>query len=200
MSVTAGDIIRVSCRHAFNATEDNVNVFHFGIAAAPTPNTDAALLADIAEHMGVAYTDLESHRNTQTSAVDITVYHVTDDRPVGVTAWGVGYTGGTGSGESMPHADCALLLIPTGVKRTQGRVYLSPFSESRQAAGQWDSTLIAAIAGFYNNLTDNGVHSNGTALNFGILKASDGLLYAPATYRVQPLVAYQRRRKPGRGS
>lgn len=200
MSVAPGDIIRVSARHSFNATEDNVNVFHFGIAAAPTPNTDAALLADMASHLGVAYTELEAYRNTALAAVDITIYDLSNDRPIGVTAWGAGYTGGTGSGESMPHADCCLVLIPTGVKRTQGRIYLSPFAESRQSAGQWDSTLGAAIEMFMNALTDNGVGPNGGAFNFGIRKESDGLLYAPASFRMQSLVAYQRRRKPGRGS
>ena len=200
MSVSVGDVLRVSARHFFNQTEDNVNVFHFAVNAAPTPNTDAAILADIAEHLGLAYTQLETYRNSALSATDITVYNISDDRPIGVTAWGSGYTGGTGSAESMPHADCCLVLIPTGVKRTQGRIYLSPFAESRQSAGQWDSTLGVAVQAFMDTLTDNTPLGNGTSLAYGVRKESDGLVYTPATYRMQPVVAYQRRRKPGRGS
>lgn len=200
MTVSVGDILRVACRHAYNSTEDVVNVLHVAINAAPTPNTDAALLADIAEWAGVAYTNLESHRNSQTTAVDIVVYHVTDDRPVGVTAWGAGYTGGTGSAESMPPADCCLVLLPTGLKRTQGRIYLSPFSEGRQSGGQWDSTLGTAVQAFVLALQDNAPLGNGTSVAYGIYKESTGLTYPPVSFRMQPIVAYQRRRKPGRGS
>lgn len=200
MSVSAGNILRVACRQLYGGTDDNVNVFHFGVATIPTPNTDAALLADVAEKMSAAYAELASSLSTSLAATDITVYNVSQDVPHGVTAWGAGYSGGTGSGEGMPHADCMLVLIPTSVKRTVGRIYLSPFTEGAQANGLWNSTVRIAAESFYDTLVDPTALTNGLVLQFGIYKRSDGLLYQPASMRTQPRTAYQRRRKPGRGS
>lgn len=200
MSVTTGDILRVACRQTYDGTEDVINVFHFGVANPPTPNTDAALLADISLFMSVAYDQLESFLSSALEATDITVYNVTDDRPHGVTAWGGGYDGGNAVGEGLPVPDCLLVLYPTSVKRTVGRTYLSPFTESSQAGGRWNSTVRAAVEGFVNALTDTGAGPAGLELQFGVYKRSTGLLYEISSFRTQEVVAYQRRRKPGRGS
>lgn len=200
MSVVVGNILRVACRQEYIGTDDNINVYHFGVEAVPTPNDDAALLADISVKMSNVYSQIASHLSGGLDAVDITVYNLSQDVPHGVTAWGPTYTGGTASGESMPPADCLLLLFPTSVKRTIGRIYLSPLSEGDQSAGIWNSTVRVAAEDFAAELRDTAAGPNGLALAYGVYKRSNGLLYEPASYRSVARTAYQRRRKPGRGS
>jgi len=200
MALSIGDIIRVTARQEYDGTDDNINVFHFGIAAPPTPNTNASLLSDMADFMAVAYAEMAAVLSNRLGAVDITLYNVTDDVPIGVTNWGVDYSGGTGSSESMPHADCVLVLMPTGQKRTVGRIYISPLLESSQNAGSWNSTALTAVANFVDMLRSPGTAALGTEVQFGVYKRGTGLLYAVDTVRIQSRTAYQRRRKPGRGS
>lgn len=200
MSVTAGDIIRVACRQETNGSDDVINVFHFAVQLPPTPNTDSALLSDISTHMSQAYSQIETHLSNGLVAVDITVYSVSDDRPIGVSAWGAGYTGGTASGEGLPAADCLLVLFPTSVKRTIGRTYLSPFTEGAQAYGLWNSTVRIAVEDFVAELRATNALPNGGEYIYGVYKRSDGLLYEPTSSRSVAVIAYQRRRKPGRGS
>jgi len=200
MGVATGNILRVACRQEYLGQDDNINVFHFGVAAVPTPNNDAALLADVALKMSLAYANFASFLSGGLEPVDITVYNVSTDAPHGVSAWNAAYTGGTASGESMPAADCLLLLYPTSIKRTIGRTYISPLSEASQSAGVWGSSLRVAAEAFYTELMDNATGPNDLALNFGIYKKSDGLLYPPASFRSVARTAYQLRRKPGRGS
>ena len=200
MSVAEGDMLRVACSQQTGDSDDNINVFHFGVSLPPTPNTDNALLSDISTKISLIYSQIEGVLSNGLTAVDITVYSVSDDRPIGVTAWGAGYSGGLGSGEGMPAADCLLVLLPTSVKRTIGRVYLSPFTEGGQAFGTWTSTLRTTVQDFIAELLAIDPGPNGSILNYGVYKRSDGLLYEPTASRTVPIVAYQRRRKPGRGS
>jgi len=200
MSVVTGNILRVACRQEYIGTDDNINVFHLGVASPPTPNDDAALLSDISTFMGQVYSQIASHLSGGLDAVDITVYNISQDMPHGVTAWGSGYTGGTGAGESMPPADCLLVLVPTSVKRTIGRIYLSPFLEGDQSAGVWNSTVRLAVADFMGELMSAPTLPNGSEFQYGVYKRSDGLLYEPASWRSVARTAYQRRRRPGRGS
>lgn len=200
MSVVVGNILRVAARMENNGVDDIINVMHFGVAAVPTPNNDAALLADISEHLSAAYNQIQGFLSNSMQSVDITVYNVSQDIPHGVTAWTTDFNGGSGSGEGMPPADCLLILVPTSVKRTVGRIYVSPLQESAQSGGIWNSTVRAAAEAFYVELVNATPWTNGAAFQYGVYKRSDGLLYQPASMRTQAQVAYQRRRKPGRGS
>lgn len=200
MAVTVGDILRVAVRHKWENVDDIVNVLHFGVATAPTPNDEASLLEDVSEMIGDAWLNIEAHLCNNVSAYDIAVWNVSDDAPVGATSFGAGYAGGTSGGECMPAAAAALVLLNTSVKRTQGRIYLAAFSEGDQVDGEWQGSLIADIGGLVDALRFPGATPNGTVLQYGVLKRSDGLLYQTNTVRVQPIIAYQLRRKPGRGS
>lgn len=198
---TAGDIIRVAARQRFDATDDIVNVLHFAIEGVPTPNTDASVMQDIAELISEAYALIASKITTRVVAVDLTFYNIDTDSPMGQRTWDPAYTGGTGSGESMPSHDSCLVLLQTAVKRTQGRIYLPPFTEAQQSGGEWVTGVYTAVDAFLSVLI--GPWSGGTFTGeymYGVHKRSSGATAFPNSGRISTLVAVQTRRKLGRGS
>jgi len=199
MAITVGDIFRVAFKQEYGAQDDVINVMHFTCTAVPVVGGDALLVQDVGEFAEQAWGNINSFQPNGLNPVDIEVYNVTDDAPAGVGGWGV-YAGGTGVGEALPLADCVLCILPTGVKRTQGRIYLSPFMEGGQNDGLWVPSLVTAVEDFLDNLTAHFVGSNGYEFDYGVFRRSAGEMAAPTTYRVQPRTAYQLRRKPGRGS
>lgn len=200
MPTSIGDKIRVAFVQKWESVDDNINVMHFGVATNPTPNTDAALLEDLGELLGLAWTNIEAGLSTSLTADHIEAYNVSDDVPIGLGSIGGGYTGGTGTGEALPPADCLLLLMNTSKKRTQGRIYLSGLTEAQQSGGKWSSGMRSAAATLVADLMSTPVLPNGSEFQFGVYSRADGLLWQITTVRAQELTAYQKRRKPGRGS
>jgi hypothetical protein len=200
MALAVGDILRVAARHTFRSVDDMVNVFHCTTVTVPGPNTNAALLADISEWVSRAYTSVQAHLQNDLVATDIAVFNVSDDSPVGVVSWSGGYSGGTGSGQALPLAVAALALISTTAKRTQGRLYLSGLGEGELNDSLWDATFVAAYAAMIDTIVDLDTETNGFQHVYGVWKRSDGQMYAVSSIRIQTIPAYQRRRKPGRGS
>jgi len=200
MALTVGDIIRVAARQSWDVTEDVVNVFHFNIVAVPSPNTAAALLEDIGEHLSTAWAEIAPDLTNLLDPVDISVFNVSDDAPIGVGSWGAGYVGGTGSGEAMPPADALLILNSTGVKRRIGRIYLGGTLESQQAGGVWTAGMVADAGAFNAALTDLTTLSNGTQVQYIVYSRSGGVGSLVVSSRVVRQTAYQLRRKRGRGS
>lgn len=199
MSVSAGDVLRCTCRCSFDITEDIINVLHLEVVTAPTPNDDASLLADLSELLGTNYTAIQAEQSTSLDAVDITVYNITDDRPIGVTSWAT-YTGGTSGGEALPPTDALLVLLDTGVKRRQGRIYFGGFTEAQQNAGIWVAGVRTDAAVLAYEMTQPQVLGQLGQYNLIVWSPTDGDAYPITTIRAQPIVAVQKRRKRGRGS
>jgi len=194
------DILRIAVRHTFRDIDDMVNVYHVRLETVPTPNTNAALLADVSEYIREAYAEVQAHLQNDLDPVDITVFNVSNDAPVGVTSFGGTYAGGTGSGEVLPLATCALALLSTGVKRVQGRIYLSGMGEGELADSLWDLTFVAAYEAMVDRLLLQSPFTNLSAFAYGVYSRSSGLLRDVTATRIQRIPAFQRRRKPGRGS
>ena len=199
MAVTLNDIVRVAFKQEYGGIDDVVNVMQFKVTTVPGLGGDALFLADVGELAGALWAELESNIPTGLKPVDIEVYNLTDDSPVGIASWS-GYTGGGSSADAMPLADCLLIIAPTTVKRTQGRIYLSPWSEGSQADGIWGAGAQILAEAFYSILSTEFVGSQGYGLTYGVYSRSGGVLNLPTGFRVQPRTAYQLRRKPGRGS
>lgn len=195
------DVLRVACRQQYAGVDDQVNVMHWVIGAMPTPATDASIMADIADLISEAFQTIDQYISDNVDAVDMAFYNVTQDEPVGVVAWGGGYSGGTGTGEALPTHDTALVLLPTSVKRRIGRIYLPTMTEGAQGSGAWVAGVVTAVDAFGSYLTTAQVGGVfGGTYRYTVYGRSDGSQSWPTLVRLAPRVAVQRRRKRGRGS
>ena len=200
MALVAGNILRVACTQKFQVVNDNVNVFHFAVVTAPSPNTDAAALEDLSELIGDAFFTYGTHISDENSADNITVFNVTQDVPVGITSWGGSFVGGRSGGEMLPPQAACLVLLSTTVKRRQGRVYLGGCLEGDQSNGHWGGSILTAAATLIADLNSQPVLPNGGEFDLVVYSREHTASSGISTVRVQPLVATQKRRKAGVGS
>lgn len=199
MAVTANDLVRVAFKQEYGGIEDVVNVMHFQITTVPGLGSDVLFLQDLGQLAGAMWAEIESAIPTGLNPVDVEAYNITDDGPIGVGNWS-GYAGGTATGDAMPLADCMLLIFPTPVKRKQGRIYLSPWNEGSQADGLWSAGALTLAENFMGVLLSNFIGTNGYEFTYVVYSRAGGVASVPSASRIQPRVAYQLRRKPGRGS
>jgi len=200
MAVTAGDILSLSCRHVWNDVDDQVNKLHVRIGTAPTPNDDPSLAEDLVGWVSQMYQEIEGLVANVVGAIDITLYNVTDDRPLGQYAWDPGYTGGQGTGESLPTQVTCLLLLRTGLKRRLGRIYFPTFTEAHSVAGRWGASALAIPSLLDPYLLGSTTGGNGTVFVPVVYSPTDGLGYSITGTRIMPIPATLSTRKIGRGS
>lgn len=200
MAVTVGDIIRVAARHKWNNIDDVVNVFHVNVGAIPgVGGNNTLFLQDVRAWLISAYTEIQGEMSSEVEPGDITAYNITDDEPIGQISWGA-YTGGSGTGDGLPPGVAALVLWRTTVKRTVGKTYLPPFTEGQQANGSLTAGALAAVDQFGTTLRDPFTGANMYQVAFAIYKRSAGTTHVPTGHTASPILAYQRRRRPGTGS
>lgn len=200
MPLSQGDILRCQCRHKYNGIHEHINTIHVIYDTVATPNTAQALLEDIAQYFGLAYSVVAGNISTRLDAVDIAVFNVTDDTPVGVTAWGGGYGGGASSADGMPYDDAAVAVFYTGTKRRIGKLYLGGLIEPSQNDGILGGGFLADFGGMTAALLESTDNDNGSVLKYVVYSRKDSTFYLPTVVHLQPVVAQQERRKPGRGS
>lgn len=200
MPLSQGDILRCTLRHKYLGVHDHINVVHLIYDTVATPNTEAAVLEDLGNAFGVAFALAEGLLITRLDAVDIAIYNVTDDTPVGVTSWAGGYTGGTSASEGLPFDDAAVAVFYTGVKRRIGKMYIGGLTESQQDDGQLAGGAISALGDLTAYLLEMDGGANGGIYKYVVWSRKFDTFSLPTTIHIQPVVAQQERRKPGRGS
>lgn len=200
MTVAMGDILRVAARQEWGGREDVVNVLHYEVFTAPTGGAEADVLEDLADGLSLSYQTIEARLSDDLLPVDISVFNVTQDAPVGVTTWTIDYAGGTGTGENAPLFCSAMILYPTSVKRRIGRIYVGGLTEATIAGNTFASGVNASMLTFGTVLMSLSGGPNLGVYRYGVYSRSNGTFTVPSTVRVAPLVAITSRRKSGRGS
>jgi hypothetical protein len=150
-----GDIIRVTANMSWNAGADQVvNTYHTKANLFSGNYSDASVHTAIADALDTAYTALNTWISSAVTYDSIETWNLTQDRPMGVTAWPT-LTTGDATGE-MYAAQCApLLLMYTLAPRSQGRKYLPPTTESFVSlGGTLNAAILAGIAAFGAALLD----------------------------------------------
>lgn len=200
MPVSPGDTIEVACVHVFNNVEEVINVWHMTTMGGGTMD-DVTADGDIAGQMGFMYSEIDSIISNSVDATEIRWRNLTADGPTRFIGWGAGYVGGTASAEALPPGDTLLLLLRTGVKNVQGRKYFPPFTEAAQSNGVWGAGTITAMGAFTSEV-EAGFGGSVSLVDweFRVYSRALGTAHPIIGTRVQPIVAYQRRRRQGRGS
>lgn len=199
MAILSGDVMRISARQKLEGVFDIVNVFHVIVDTLSTGG-DANVLNDLAEYVGTTYAQLAGSIPSVVDADVIDFYNVSQDIPYGQHTWGGGYTGGSNSGDFTSVGSAILLLLPTAAKRVQGRFYLGPIAEGHISAGQVNSSSLPNVENFAANLLALDAYTNGGVFDYIVLSKAENTPHHPVSHRVVLELAYQRRRRRGRGS
>lgn len=205
MTVGIGEDYRVTARMQDNYGNDIMGVYYWQTGGTGT-SSDSAFLAAIETELTAMYTAIQGGISNQVNPVDISVDEVdyvsgkwTVTRHVGTipwTAWG----GGTGSSDMLPQACSGLVTATTATTKVYGRKYVGPLIEGGQAEGQITSTILTALAAFgVEWLSD--FTFGGTLTAFAtVASKKTGTARELLSSIVSSVIAYQRRRKTGRGS
>lgn len=204
MDIQIFDTVRVSARMQDNLGNDIINVYywtHLGASVCP----DSAFMTAVEVELSDMYTTIQSVIPSTVSPVDVTADVVTYSggkwtvtAHVGVIAWTT-WGGGTGAGDSLPQGCAALVSGSTTVPKVYARKYLGQLTETAQDNGGLTSSVLAYLAAFATEwLDDMAVGANGFVSSVASLKAGTYLQLMSGL--ISSVVAYQRRRKTGRGS
>lgn len=200
MTVAAGDLLRIAVRQRWAGTDDIVNVYHYEVFTVPVGGAEEDVLEDLADGLSVNYAILQSSTSDNLDPVDISVYNITQDGPVGVTTFTPDYTGGTATGDSLPTFTAGLIFFPTTVKRRVGRVFIGGLSEATGSAGFLAGATVTVLQTFGTAMLSLSGGPNNGAYRLVVYSRSNGVFSVPTFARVAPLYAIQQRRKRGRGS
>lgn len=205
MTVSNGEILRVSARQSGTSGQDIVGVFHY-LAQFAVDQADADVVAAILSHLDGAYTLLNSLIAGTYNPVDIKVDVVQIiggiekvTRNVGTTLW-TGTFNPTGAGGDLPPGATALVKMLTGVGKTYGRKFISGILEGNSVSGFIDAALQTGLVNFAGAVRTAKVISAGNELLSGVYSFKSLSFKRFIEIAVSVGVAYQRRRRLGTGS
>ena len=198
MAIVQGTTIEASARMEWNSNEDVVNVFQFHLESA-VPLTDAQGIDDVIEFLEAIYTIITSSMTLIQLYRDIRIRNWDTGQVYGTFPWPTLTIGGSAS-TPLPSGVAAMINFSTGVARVTPRKYFGGFVEDALVG---DATWTPALQGYLTSvaalmLVDftavNGVWS------YGYQSPKTGVWEYPTGAVVTDVPAYQRRRRPGRGS
>lgn len=199
MAPILGDIIRLSCVFTDSVGGQQVNVFHLQIntvgSGGPT-----GFMEDVQDWVNGLYTQIQGEISNNVTGTRLEFVNITTPAVYGPVMFSPSFTGGA-STTPLPTGVTMLVIGRTGVSRVIARKYLPKMAEAAYDGVHWTSGAQADGLDFANGAwSGSGVGSNGWAFTSGVYQASGGAFYEVEDVAVEPIPAYQRRRKEGRGS
>lgn len=198
MAAQDDDIIGMTVINENTDTGDQINRFQFKlVSGGPVDNAD--LLDDIANMVTQIYTIIQSMINVRNILKAVDVINITQALIVGSTDGG-SYVGGTSPDPALPQGVSAYTYYKTDVPRVILSKYWPSPSENDTAANGRLTTLAADDLDDVNiKLMDDIVSLTGT-YRYGFLSPKTLGFVIPTLAVATNVLAYQRRRKLGRGS
>lgn len=190
------DIIRCTAKMQEPATGAIQNVWHFRFNNI-VPIADGLVALDVASIVDDIYNDLEGIILHTVEPVEMELFNVTTGSPMGVVPFDT-FTAGAASGEGLPPACSALLTLTTGVAKVLGKKYIGILAESGQDTGEIGSGIITALTTL-GTLLIGSISVGATAIYTPGVIDQHGTFRPFNGFRVANRIAYQRRRKLGRG-
>lgn len=198
MTISDGDILRVSAVLARGGSDAIVNVYHVE-ATDVDPLLQDGLRQDLQDWMEAIYGLINTRIPISVSYEQIEIFNVTDGGPEPTEPW-LTLTLGTAAGDEIPDGVSALSIGRTGVSKVLGKKFWPIFTENQLTDGLFDGVTTTQVAvaaaewitpftGATLGEWTPGVWSRGVA-SFRPFISADG----------NNIPAYQRRRKRGVGS
>lgn len=145
MSSEQNDIIRVATRLNLPLHGDVVNVWHFRKTDAVS-QSDATTLVDLSEYCDEMFDTIDNYISIDCDFVDINMFNVTQDRPLGSVSW-PSLVAGTRTGHPLPMQTAAFLQGNSGFSRNWARKFIGTFSENENDAnGFIEGALLSGLA------------------------------------------------------
>lgn len=206
MTVSNGDVIRVSARQELEDGQDHVSVFHY-IADFQSDQTDQTVVDAVMEEIDNAFGALNGYISNTTSKVDMKFDKVEFIGGVLEQVYNLGtylWTGATytpaGSGETLPPGVAALCKFTTVLGRVYGRKFLGGLIEGAQNGGTLVAGCLTALASFGATILTDVVIDASNSLAAGVMSSKVSGYVGFQEADASDNVAYQRRRRVGTGS
>jgi hypothetical protein len=206
VSVSSGDILRVSARQQFAEGQDHVNVWYWQ-ASFSADQDDQDVVDGITAELDNAYAQLNGSVDAGSSQVDVKVDIVewTDEqihtvRTLGVHNWDGTYYIPTGGGDNLPPGVAALVKFKTWDGKVYARKFIGLLTEAVQNSGILDGTTTTALAAMGASILSNFVISAGNELVPVVMSSKYHDAMEIIEVVASSILAYQRRRRPGTGS
>jgi len=198
MPAQDGDVIEVTVIHDNSTSGEQLNRYQFRVETGG-PISDADLLDDIEIIVQTLYNLVKNMINVRNILREVGVFNKTQDLLIGQTTAGT-YTGG-GAPDPMAPSGCAsFAYFKTAVPRVTLAKYLPVMSTADLSGG---GNLSAASLALLTNFTSallNPFISGVREYSYGYLSPKTLAWETPDVGVAEDIVAYQRRRKIGRGS
>lgn len=149
MPVQNNDIIRVVASMLWNLSDILQNTYHFRYNGSADEPDDLVELA-VVNKLDAAYSELIAVVGADIQFTDITVWNVTQDRPMQTYSWPT-LVAGEGTGQTLPLQAAALVKFRTLTARSQGRKYLGGFVEGASESG---GVVLGTTITVINNYAD----------------------------------------------
>jgi len=197
LTTNVSDRLRVTAVMSVAGAISVQNVYDVNCITEPGGD-DVDVMEALAEWLDSAYTEIVGSLSNQLVFEEVRGFNITKDGPMPTVPWPT-LTTGTPSGDYPPTAVAALVLFRTALAKVIGRKYIGILPESAMTAGLLISSVILELSAFALAIVAGPTPSGPAgAFDYGI-RQSNGILRPVFTTVVRNVLAYQRRRKPGRG-
>lgn len=122
------DVFRVAARLNVPVTGDFVNVFHYKLTGGVDLD-DEDVADDLTAIIDMLYSKFYGMISSDAAFVDINIFNVTQDRPLGSYAWPT-MVNGARTGDMLPPQVAAFVRGITGYSRNWARKFFGPIGET----------------------------------------------------------------------
>lgn len=198
MAVQPDDVLAVTMIHDHENSGEQINRFQFRLVSSQ-PVDEADMLDDIAVLMALLYGIVEGLISVRNVFREATVFNATQLTLLGSTDAGA-YVGGIATGDDLPHAAAPFCYFKTNIPHVILSKYLPSGTEiTTSLNGGLTAAAQASVVDFADELMQVQVLPNST-LQFGYFSSKTLAWEVPVLAVVPQTLAYQRRRKVGRGA
>jgi len=196
MTVNSGDVVRVTAVMDHSLEGAVMNVYHAKMLGAGS--TDIGFMEKMRDLMDIGYGYIDNFMPDTLDFVEIRGFNVTQSQPMPTFAFNVLTSGGVDVADPLPSVLSCLVVGRTGVNRAIYRKFLGPFTEANQEDAEWTSAILTAVAQMHNYIK-TAVTVSGELVQVGLYSPTLATWYPIIESVVDSVIAYQRRRRKGRG-
>jgi hypothetical protein len=197
VTVNTGDVVRVTTV----LTDENEGLIENVFWAKQVSGNvdDGNWMSFTLAHLETMFGYIDNYMTDGVAFTEVRGYNVTQDYALPTVSWNTLDTGEVDVANPMPAPCSALILARTPFSKAVSRKYLSGFTEADHSDGTWQSALLAALGNFALSWAQ--AYQTGTTetAQFGCLSKASGVWRPLIGLVVKEVVAYQRRRRAGRG-
>jgi len=197
LTVNEGDVIRVTAvmNHDLEGTVQNV----WWIKQLTSTCPDSTFMATMQARLTQSYGYIDEYMPDTLSFDEVRGFNVTQDVPLATVSWSGLTTGGVDVASPLPSVLSCLAFGRTGQNRVILKKYFGPFTEDNQTDCEWTSAILTGVANLMGSMLADWLSGPVGTATAGVYSKGQLTWFDIAETVVRSVIAYQRRRKKGRG-